>query len=705
MAMREVKWTSKTFLSCAHCSPPADVVLSVTPAIIAPGICFEQADTDETFAYSTIDAKLTKTCRTNSLTPSWDYTFLYDDAQLISGEYLVAADVLGAFCKGTLSEWVEDRVGNEVHIRQEEDGSFVLVSQHGCEYPFNVPEPGEPGEPPEDPMGLLQIVVPEDFGAIGNGLTDDTVAIQDAFNSGKAVFLNVGKVYAFSILTIPSGLFLFGFGTLKRKTTSGIAAAEHYVINAVDAHDWSIQGVTFDGNRLNQTGDVGFKVSGLLVRGCSNFRIHGTTWKQWHEDCIEMTCATQGVPVDADTPPPDPSDTIRRGRITSNVFLDSGRNENDFGFGHSTSRALQVGSTCVEILISNNLIRNCMGGIQCAAYNRHLVIVGNTLYVDSVLYAFRSSGIAVEQMSVDCVVSGNVIEGYQEGILLESCSNVSCTGNRIKGEVRGIAAFGSNISGTPIDMSRISIVGNTIEINSIAANTEAIRVVKSAGNASMNHTITGNVVKGSRFAIRTQGNIGLTVSGNEVSDAETGITSEANFSAVISGNSVSVCVNEGIWLSAGNKNLSVSGNRVHGCNKGIDIAAGQLDVAVHGNFLVDNSTGVLPFDFRVQSPSVNMVRHFGNRFESHDGAQSTITISGSDLRYGGESFYLETGIYSGFIGHHAGQRITFVSSQANVTYAHNSGPQKIFMKSGANVIDPANVGRTFISDGINLYEC
>lgn len=54
------------------------------------------------------------------------------------------------------------------------------------------------------------VVSVKDFGAIGDGVTDDTTAIQSALNSAnKKVFLNPG-LYNFTSLTVPSGVELEG---------------------------------------------------------------------------------------------------------------------------------------------------------------------------------------------------------------------------------------------------------------------------------------------------------------------------------------------------------------------------------------------------------------------------------------------------------------------------------------------------------------
>lgn len=433
-----------------------------------------------------------------------------------------------------------------------------------------------------------EIVTPEDFGAIGNGIADDSGALRLAFDSGYAVFLNQGKTYMFSTLLIPSNLKLFGYGTLKRLATANITTGEHWAIRALDSENWSIEEITIDGNKLHQDGRVGFKISGMLIRGCRDFRIEGVIFKDWQNDCIEMTCAGQGIPLNDHTPPPDQPDTIYRGKILGCSFLDSGRNVDD-GFGYSNSRALQVGSTCVDITIANNLIRNCLGGVQSGAYNRHLVIANNSLYIDPVVYPFVSTGLSAEQLCTNCVIEGNVIEGYREGVLLESCIGVACVGNRIKGADRGINCFASSISGVLTILRQVTVSGNTIEVNSVLSDTCGIRAV-SGGDRAYENVITGNTVNGGQFGIRTVGNTGVTVTGNNVRNALTGISSEENTDSLVASNNVHQCTGEGLYVGPDNVRVAVVGNKVSGCDKGVDTIGAQTNVYIYANYLLNNTT-------------------------------------------------------------------------------------------------------------------
>jgi len=78
---------------------------------------------------------------------------------------------------------------------------------------------------------LDQVISPEDFGnsTVGDGVSDNTVALQAALNTGKQVYLPKEKTYAFGTrLTIPTGGGFIGGGKLLMLTGAGKFDSANY---------------------------------------------------------------------------------------------------------------------------------------------------------------------------------------------------------------------------------------------------------------------------------------------------------------------------------------------------------------------------------------------------------------------------------------------------------------------------------------------
>lgn len=103
-------------------------------------------------------------------------------------------------------------------------------------------------------IGMGHIVTPEDFGAVGDGVTDDGEAFEALFedyainNGGAYVHIPTGKIYATSEpLIIPSNTSVFGGGTVKCiSDTPGGRGAIVLMVNGVQNIRWD--GPTIDGN-------------------------------------------------------------------------------------------------------------------------------------------------------------------------------------------------------------------------------------------------------------------------------------------------------------------------------------------------------------------------------------------------------------------------------------------------------------------------
>lgn len=126
-------------------------------------------------------------------------------------------------------------------------------------------------------FGQHYIHAEDDFGAVGDGVTDDTVSIQaaiDAAAAGTCVLLAPGKVYRVQNLTLPTsspasfvrkGLVCMGGGNATIKAISGgdtsyLVASSRWVSNSVFADQpWIVDNIIFDANNI---ADIAFVLKG-----------------------------------------------------------------------------------------------------------------------------------------------------------------------------------------------------------------------------------------------------------------------------------------------------------------------------------------------------------------------------------------------------------------------------------------------------------
>ena len=101
---------------------------------------------------------------------------------------------------------------------------------------------------------LAQYVSVKDFGAVGDGVADDTVAIQAALNSGAgAIYFPENYTYLTGTISVPSNRMLHGRGTLKLKANTNKWIIENTDLSSGNTNI-RIYDLTLDGNKANQSG-------------------------------------------------------------------------------------------------------------------------------------------------------------------------------------------------------------------------------------------------------------------------------------------------------------------------------------------------------------------------------------------------------------------------------------------------------------------
>ncbi|MBQ1032485.1 right-handed parallel beta-helix repeat-containing protein [Micromonospora sp. C97] len=303
------------------------------------------------------------------------------------------------------------------------------------------------------------VVSPKDYGAVGDGVTDDTAAVQRCLSQGRAVdFGGPGNVYLITnTLTVYQATpqILRGHGaTIKAGAAANLmrlGRARH-----------SLDGLNFDGT--SQPGGVG-----VIIEGDAQYSSI--------VNCRFTNIGGSGVSV---------SSGAHHVTVTGCFFDHCGHGSTVADNNYRSSIYVADADFCV---VTDNRVLNCNWGIifrgdsaavginfyTCQSnvitavsppvaisqgisnrYGRNGKIAGNTV-------------IGFDDNSIDCwgcnttIIAGNSTKGGKDGVFVgdPSSSNIVVNGNTFNGPQRGVRVF-SQETVTPALVIGVTIVGNTI---------------------------------------------------------------------------------------------------------------------------------------------------------------------------------------------------------------------------------------------------
>jgi len=292
---------------------------------------------------------------------------------------------------------------------------------------------------------LGEFVSVKDFGAIGNGVVNDTSAVQAAFNyaalnSGTNVFFPAGTYLIRSAITIPSNTRAYGAG----RTVSRVKA---------DAANWTPM-APGKGSARRMFTNTNFEAGAITDSGisveCLGFDWAGTFWGDAHSVTFRMASRISIRQCDFYDGGNGTALLACQDTVTDDCYASGQTNA---GFDHWDG--------AVGAKVTNCVVRapNAVQGIQVTGASTSgspvrassdVVIMGNSVYGCTGLYA---SGIIVNSISSGSSVSSahinsNHVSGASIGIAVTGgCGAVLVSNNTVDGSDEVGMFVGTDTSG------------------------------------------------------------------------------------------------------------------------------------------------------------------------------------------------------------------------------------------------------------------
>lgn len=342
---------------------------------------------------------------------------------------------------------------------------------------------------------FARVFNPRAYGAIGDGTTDDTAAIQAALNAGAGQIVAIPSgTFLFTQLTLTSGVTLCGAGgvlKLKNGTCSNAGTAYYPIENLAAAPNVSVIDLIVDANAANNTLSL---VADTFTLAGENQRIEG---------CTLLNTADSGVMFSHVT-----NSTCRNNRIAGATGSDCGIYINDGDgttayenvvegnriSGFNTGSGIALKRISSRYIVAQNTIYNCGNGITLEHGSTSSDYSTNVTIVNNRMRNIANTGIDLRQCDF-AVCSGNRIEDHlMKGIIAQGAVDCVISGNVINYASGGSASYGTGIHITDRDRAstRLSVTGNVVR----NAPRCGIEIANSVTNPGSKITLIGNMVTG-----------------------------------------------------------------------------------------------------------------------------------------------------------------------------------------------------------------
>lgn len=467
----------------------------------------------------------------------------------------------------------------------------------------------------------------QNFGAKGDGITDDTAAIQSAIDAAAAA--GGGQVYmptgtyivsggvepSDGCLMLKSNVYLYGDG--MGATTVKVADGSDTKITGVirsaygeETHDFGVSNLTIDGNRDNTTGKIDGWFNGYIpgqagydsnvtldsveIKDCSGYGFDP------HEQTVNMVIknsVSHGNGLDGFV-----ADFLSNSTFENNVAYDNDRH----GFNVVTSTH--------DFTLTNNVAYNNGGnGIVIQRGSENIPSPSNITITGGEVYGNGAEGVLIK-MSSEVTVSGvDIHDNTSAGIRIYGSNHVELIDNTLN----------SNSLGNPVPEIIIQSYNDTLGVSG--------KYYNGSDNIIQSNIITGSNLSTYGVAERNEdGTDRNAIIGNSISHTSNGATLVYGDGSYVS-DTVPMTTVQG---TAGNDTLLGSaGSEIFYGGAGNDTINGRAgdDILVGGAGIdkLTGGTGADTFRFTTQSDSYrNATASFDDTITDFDVTQDKIDLAG-----------------------------------------------------------------------------
>ena len=268
---------------------------------------------------------------------------------------------------------------------------------------------------------LQEFVSVKDFGAVGDGVTDDTAAIQAAINQGGKIYFPSNKTYVSSRIQITNDVELVGYDTkILHKANS--AATGVGLLEMKTDNKLVIRGLEFDGNASNQT--AAYAYYNLIWCSIGSLQMH---------DCIVRN--TKGHAIRTGN-----IDDFNAANFAHDVLIENCQIIMDTA-SNSSGDCIRIERTQGGIFRDNYLYGG-LSGLRTQLYCKDLSFFNN-----DVGYSWADVGITVAMSENLWIIGNNCHHHFSHGIEIDAVVRCQCSDNYLHNNSKAgiwVSEFGAS---------------------------------------------------------------------------------------------------------------------------------------------------------------------------------------------------------------------------------------------------------------------